>query len=57
MDRLNYPARDTRIWIRLRPDELERASILAQHEEVSIPQFIREVLKHKWHESQADGAR
>jgi hypothetical protein len=50
---LTYPSRSTRVLIRLRPDELQRATVLAKSEEVKVPELLRRLLAREWRASTA----
>jgi hypothetical protein len=50
---LTYPSRSARVLIRLRPDELERATVLAKCEEVKLPELLRRLLAREWRASTA----
>jgi hypothetical protein len=54
MPDLTYPSRSARVLIRLRPDELERATVLARSEEVKVPELLRRLLAREWHASASD---
>jgi hypothetical protein len=51
---LTYPSRSARVLIRLRPDELERATVLARSEEVKVPELLRRLLAREWRASASD---
>jgi hypothetical protein len=48
MPQLDFPPRSERLLIRLRPRELERATMLATAEEVKIPELFRRLLAKAW---------
>ena len=50
---LTYPSRSARVLIRLRPDELQRATMLAKSEEVKVPELLRRLLAREWRASTA----
>jgi hypothetical protein len=50
---LTYPSRSARVLIRLRPDELQRATVLAKSEEVKVPELLRRLLAREWRASTA----
>jgi hypothetical protein len=51
MPHLDFPPRSERLFVRLRPSELERATILATAEEVKIPELVRRLLAKAWRET------
>ncbi len=53
---LKYEPRSARVLIRLRPDELERATVLAKSEEVKVPELLRRLLAKEWRASGVEQA-
>jgi hypothetical protein len=51
---LKYGPRTERVLIRLRPEELERAHVLAKSEEVRVPELLRRLLQEKWRAAGAE---
>jgi hypothetical protein len=51
MPQLDFPPRSERLLIRLRPRELERATMLATAEEVKVPELMRRLLAKAWRET------
>jgi hypothetical protein len=45
---MHYEARTEKVFVRMRPAELERATRLAAVEEVHVPELFRRLLDKEW---------
>jgi hypothetical protein len=51
---LSYQPRTERVLLRLRPEELQRATMLAKSEEVKVPEYLRRLLAREWKASETN---
>jgi hypothetical protein len=55
MTSLSYASRSERVLLRLRPEERQRAEMLAREQEIKVPELIRRLLEREWRTGMAAG--